>query len=301
MLYDVVIVGGSFAGCAAALQLARTSRPVLLIDAGSPRNRFSKYSHGFLGLDGKSASEIQKCLQDELLSYGNIAIVRASVLSIIKLPAEEAFFASLSDGNNYLARKVILAVGVRDVLPPLAGLEERWGISVLHCPYCSEFGDGKPQIGVLARNEQSVHQAMLLSDWGPTVLFTQGEFTPTIDQVKILKTRGISIENTGIVEIIGISPHIDGVRLQDGRFMKISQIFLTPQTVPSTSLGQLLGCKMEERPTGPVILVDAQQRTSVPGVFAAGNITNPIFNATLSAATGSIAGSFAHRALLFYE
>ena len=210
MKYDVIVVGGSFAGLSAAMQLARARRRVLVVDAGQPRNRFAKHSHGFLGQDGKVPAQIMVEAALQLAAYPSVAFFSGEASMARKI--DNAFSVTLSDGQEKLAARLILATGVRDELPLIPGMHERWGATVLHCPYCHGYEFGDMQIGVLANHAMSTHQAMLLPDWGPTTYFTQGEFEPDAEQLAALTRRGVQIERTPVVELLGQAPRLDAVK-----------------------------------------------------------------------------------------
>ncbi|MEX0828288.1 MAG: NAD(P)/FAD-dependent oxidoreductase [Haliea sp.] len=294
---DVVIIGGSFAGLAAAMQLARARKKVLVIDTGNPRNRFARTSHGFPGQDGRTPFEIHASLRQELAAYATVTFRNAAVVSILRQAG--GFQSRLADGTQITAHRIILAYGVRDKLPDLPGLSERWGKSVLHCPYCHGFELDQKPIGVLATGDMAFHQAMMLPDWGPTTLFTHRQITLLPEQAEALSTRGIRIEETPVKELTGQSPALDGVHLQDGREIPLAGLFLAPVTSPACNLADQLGCATTNGPTGPYLEVDMTQATSVQGVFAAGDLSSPMPNATLAAAAGVIAGGAAHRSLIF--
>ncbi|SHI43529.1 NAD(P)/FAD-dependent oxidoreductase [Wenxinia saemankumensis] len=297
MDHDVIIIGGSFAGLSAAMQLARARRSVLLLDTGRPRNRFAATSHGFPGQDGRRPGEIGAALRADLAAYPTVTMQEAEALDASR--EEGGFRLSLAEGGAVTARRLVLAYGVRDTLPDLPGLAERWGASVLHCPYCHGYELDRRPVGVLARGEMALHQAMLLPDWGPTTLFTNGAFAPTGDQRRMLAARGVALEEGPVAGLVGPAPALAAVRLADGREIPVAGLFIAPQTAPSSDLGARLGCRMAEGPTGPTLAVDGMQATSVPGVFAAGDLANPMANATLAAAAGVMAGTAAHRSLIF--
>lgn len=297
MNFDVIIVGGSFAGQSAALQLARARRSVLLIDAGRPRNRFAEAAHGFLTQDGQAPSDILATANRQLSGYRTVQRCEARAIGATTI--EGGVRVVLAGGQEETGQCMILTTGVRDTLPDLPGLPERWGLSVLHCPYCHGYElNGRP-MGVLARNELAIHQAMLVSDWGPTTLFTQGVLVPTPDQIAALADRGISIEQAPVVELLGTSPQLEAVRLADHRTVPLSGLFIAPQTSPGSDLAEKLGCVFDESPVGPFVSVDARQQTSVPRVFAAGCIANPMANIALAVAAGVTAASGAHQMLIF--
>lgn len=297
MDHEVIIIGGSFAGLSAAMQLARARRDVLVLDTGSTRNRYAAASHGFPGQDGRSPAEIAAGLRAELDMYPTVRLRDAEATAASR--KRQGFTVSLSVGEKVTARRLVLAYGVRDTLPDLPGLSERWGKSVLHCPYCHGYELNRQPVGVLARGELAMHQAMLLPDWGPTTLFTQGTFAPTPDQRQALAARGVRVEPVAIIGLVGPAPVLEAVRLADGREIPLAGLFLAPQTAAASGIGALLGCEAKDGPTGLYLAVDGMQATSVPGVFAAGDLANPMANATLAAAAGVMAGASAHRSLIF--
>lgn len=300
MSYDAIIIGGSFAGLSAAMQLARARRRILIIDAGHPRNRFAKSSHGFLGQDGQAPQEIQRLAAGQVAAYPTAGFFKGEALSARQTEAGE-FAVDLSDGRAAIARRLILATGIRDELPPLPGLQERWGVSVLHCPYCHGFEVAGRPLGVLATMAMSVHQAMLIPDWGPTTYFTQAIFEPSDEEAAGLLARGVTIERTPVVAVRGAGLDIEAVELADGRTIPIKALFAGPKTHMVSPIADQLGCRFEEGPMGPYIAVDGVKQTSVPGVFAAGDAASPMHNATLASAAGVMAGFGVHRSLVFPE
>lgn len=296
MSYDAIVIGGSFAGISAAMQLARACRRVLLVDAGLPRNRFAAHAHGLIGHDGKTPAAIRAEALAQLAAYSGATFLQGEARH-----AEadgERFLLSFADGSTARAARLVLATGVRDELPAVAGLAERWGASVLHCPYCHGYEMRGKQLGVLANHESAVHQALLLPDWGPTILFTQGRYEPDAESAAALAARGVAIERSPIVALLGQAPSIEAVRLADGRSVPLGAIFTAPRTHMASPLAGQLGCELSEGPTGPFIRVDATQETTVRGVFAAGDAAAPMPNATFAAAAGVMAGVAAHRSLV---
>ncbi len=296
MNIDVIIVGGSFAGLSAAMQLARARRSILLIDGGQPRNRYAAHSHGFLGQDGKTPHEILRTAREQLAHYPTVTFLDGDA---VNASGEHGRFeVTMADGQRARAKRLILATGLRDELPALPGLRERWGQTVLHCPYCHGYEMAGSPLGVMAAHPLSVHQAMLLPDWGPTTYFTQGEFEPDADQAALLARRGVRVERSPIVELMGASPGLDAVKLADGRRMAIHALFVASRTHMASPLAMQLGCAFDDGPLGPVIRVDELRQTTVPGVFAAGDAAIPMSNATLASASGVMTGVCTHRSLV---
>lgn len=296
MPYDVIIVGGSFAGVSAALQLARARRRILLVDAGLPRNRFAEASHGFLGQDGKAPRAIIQEAFRQLRAYPTLELIEGEARAARR--DDGGFAVILADGREERAARLVLATGVRDELPPIPGLQERWGVTVLHCPYCHGYEVGDRALGVLVNHPQAPHQAVLIPDWGPTTYFTQGIFEPDEQQAAQLAARGITIERTPVVELLGKAPGLEAVRLKDGRIVPVSAVFTQPKVHMASPLAEQLGCAFDDGMTGPFIRVDDGKQTTVPGIYAAGDAASPMHNATLASAAGVLAGVGAHRSLV---
>jgi thioredoxin reductase len=295
MEYEVIVVGGSFAGMSAAMQLARARKRILLVDAGQPRNRFAEASHGFLGQDGVAPAAIMREALRQLSAYPSVDFVHGRADRAAG--AIDRFSLTLESGQEVAARRLVLATGVTDELPAVDGLAERWGRTVLHCPYCHGYEVRDRPLGVLANNPMSGHQAVLIADWGPTTFFTQGAFEIDAETAAQLAAREVRIETTSVVGLIGEAPGLSGVRLADGRSLPIEAIFTAPKTRPAGGLADQLGCALEDGMTGPYLRVDGLKQTSVAGVFAAGDAVMAMHNATLAAAAGVMAGVSAHRSL----
>lgn len=296
--YDAVVVGGSFAGMSAAMHLARARRRVLVVDAGRPRNRFAHASHGFPGQDGRAPAAIMETLRAELLAYPTAAF--AADEATHARAVDDGFELDLASGTTITARRLVLATGVADELPEIPGLRERWGVSVLHCPYCHGYEVADRRFGVLARSEMAVHQALLVPDWSADVtLFTNGIFEPDEEQRAALAARGVRIEDRRVAALVGEGTGLSGVRMEDGAVIPIDALFTQPRTRMASPLAEQLGCEIEDGPFGPMIRTDGRKLTSVPGVFAAGDTTRVPPNATLAAAEGMMAGVGAHQSLVF--
>ncbi|OXJ10663.1 NAD(P)/FAD-dependent oxidoreductase [Burkholderia sp. HI2500] len=295
--HEVIVIGGSFAGLSAAMQLARARRRVLVIDAGRPRNRFAAHAHGFFGQDGKPPAQIVDEAAAQLAAYPTVQRIAGDVRTAER-DADGRFHVTLADGSRASADRLILATGIRDELPALPGLAERWGVSVLHCPYCHGYEVSGQRLGVLATHPLSVHQAILIPDWGPTTWFTQDVVEANEEEAALLDARGVRIERSPVVEILGDAPRIDALRLADGQVVPIDALFVGAHTAMASDLAQQLGCAFDDGPLGPVVRVDAMKQTSVAGVFAAGDASTPMTNATFASASGVMAGVAAHRSLI---
>lgn len=296
--HEIIVIGGSFAGLSAAMQLARARRRVLVIDAGRPRNRFAEHAHGFFGQDGKPPAQIVREAAAQLDAYPTVQRIDGEVRTAAR-DADGRFHVTLTDGRRASADRLVLATGIRDELPALPGLAQRWGVSVLHCPYCHGYEVAGRRLGVLATHPLSVHQAILIPDWGPTTWFTQGVVEANQEETALLNARGVRIERSPVVEILGDAPRIEALRLADGQVVAIDALFVGARTTMASDLAQQLGCEFDEGPLGAAIRVDAWKQTSVAGVFAAGDASSLMSNATFASASGVAAGVGVHRSLIW--
>jgi thioredoxin reductase len=298
MRYDALVVGGSFAGLSAAMQLARARRKVCVVDAGAPRNRFAAASHGFFGQDGVPPLKMIADARAKLLAYPNVSFIEGRVVGA-HADGVVGFTASLDSDRQVSAGKLVLAFGVQDGFPDIAGVSERWGASVLHCPYCHGYEFSGRKLGVLIESPHPPDHAMLIAEWGPATLFLNGNHTVDEEARAKLQARGVAIEPARIVALEGPGQELSAVRMGDGRLVPLDALFLAPRTRPGSPLAEQLGCAFDEGPFGPVIRTDAMKTTTVPGVFAAGDAAMLMHNATLASADGVMAGVSLHRSLVF--
>lgn len=293
MLYDVIIIGGSYAGLAAALPLARARRQLLVIDAGQRRNRFADRSHGFLTQDGAKAADIAAVAREQVLAYGTVQWLDASATGA--RPVENGFEVETDGAAVHTARRLVLAGGVVDTLAEVPGLAERWGRQVFHCPYCHGYELQQGRIGVLATSELAMHQALLLPDWGRTTLLLNDCFTPDAQQLAQLQARGVRIESGAVQAITGQAD----VRFDDGRVLAFDGLFTAPQSRVESPVARALGCEISAGPMGSVIQTDALKATTVANVFACGDAARLGGSVPLAVGDGTMAGLAAHRSLVF--
>lgn len=297
MLHDAIIVGGSFAGLAAALQLARARRNVLVIDAGLPRNRFASESHGVLGHDGKPGSQLLAEARQQLLAYPTAKVFSGRVSRV--QAGEAGFVVEAEDGLRWFTgRRLLLATGVADVLPEIPGLRERWGQTVVHCPYCHGYEIGGGSIGVLGTGPMSVHQAQMFADWGDVTLFTQGVVEVSPEEQVLLAARKVRVEPSPIAGLLGAAPALEGALLQDGRRVAIKALLVGTQVRMASPLAEALGCAFDDSPFGPIVRIDAWGMTSVDGVYAAGDMARVPHSITFATASGVAAGIRLHSSLI---
>jgi thioredoxin reductase len=186
---------------------------------------------------------------------------------------------------------------VADQLPPIAGIAERWGKSVFHCPYCHGYEIDQGRIGIIGTGPMSIHQAEMLTDWGDVTLLVNGAMALSRDARSALKRRGVTVEETPIDKIEG---HADAA-MADGRVLRFAGLFTATRTVPSSPLADALGCALEETPMGMQVRTDAESKTSVPGIFACGDVARAPHSVSLAVGNGAMAGIQVHRSLLWPE
>lgn len=296
MPHDAVIIGGAFAGLAAATYLARARRRVCVIDAGRPRNRFAEASHGFLGSDGSEPSSILARAREQLAAYPGVTLLTGEATQARF--TGDGFAVSLSTGEQITSRKAVLAFGLRDRLEPIPGLQERWGKTVLHCPYCHGFEFSDRPLGVLARTPMSVHQACLVAEWGPTTLFLNGAKLEPAD-TDLLAKHGVAVEAGKVKRLVGDGSALSAVELEDGRERPVAALYVAPQSSMASPIAAQLGAAIDDGPMGPMIQTDAGKMTTVPGLYAAGDIARAPHSVSWAVADGVTAGISAHRALVF--
>lgn len=293
--FDVIVIGGSYAGMAGALQLARGRRKVAVIDAGIRRNRFAEHSHGVLGQDGKPPAQIAAEAKAQLLLYPNLTWIEGKVESAEK--TGDLFTVTTGDNQTLSAKRLLLATGVSDHLPAITGLQDRWGKTVFHCPYCHGYELNQGNLGVLAVSEASVHQALLIPDWGPTTLFTNNCFTPNELQLKQLAARNVRIETETVSEIAGEQSAV--VKLANGRLVELAGLFVASLTKPASPIAYDLGCELAESPVGFYVKTDEFKQTTIPGVYACGDLGRAMGSVTFAIGDGALAGFAVHRSLIF--
>jgi thioredoxin reductase len=297
MQIDFAIIGGSFAGLSAALQLARARRHVLVVDAGQRRNRCvdeaGQTSHGFMSQDDRAPAAIAAEGKTQLLCYPSVQWLDG-LADQARIGADGRLEFRVGD-IAVSAGRLILATGVRDILPPVPGLAERWGRSVFHCPYCHGYELDAGDIGVIAASPLAQHHAHMLPDWGRTTLFLNGAYTPNEEEGRALARRGTRVEPTAIERIEGEAD----VVLTDGRVLRMNGLFTQPRTVMASPVAAQLGCTTVDGPMGPFIQVGPTQETSVPNVFACGDAARAAGNVALAVGDGVMAGLGAHRSTMF--
>ncbi|GAB2730363.1 NAD(P)/FAD-dependent oxidoreductase [Streptomyces bullii] len=268
--YDVIVVGGGAAGLSAALVLGRARLRTLVVDAGEPRNAPSSHMQGYLSRDGMSPAEFLAAGREEIARYG-VQLVRDRVVDVGRA---EDFAVTSAGGRTAHARRLVVATGLKDELPAVPGVAERFGRDVLHCPFCHGWEVRDEPFGVLATSPASVHQALIVSRWSKDVrlfLHTVAEEELTDQDLRRLAAAGVDVVPGEVAGLMVEDDRLTGVRLVDGTTHARSVLYVAPRAVPRTGLLEKLGAELRETPFGAYPVVDPTGLTTVPGVWAAGN------------------------------
>ncbi|WP_367324876.1 NAD(P)/FAD-dependent oxidoreductase [Streptomyces sp. HUAS ZL42] len=270
--YEVIVIGGGAAGLSAALVLGRARRSTLVVDTGEPRNAPAAHMQGYLSRDGMPPAEFLAIGRAEIARYG-VELVRDRAVDVTR--EDDGFTVSLASGRTVRARRLVVATGLKDELPPVPGIAERYGRDVLHCPYCHGWEVRDQAFGVLATTPLSVHQALMVSQWSKDVtlfLHTVAEDQLSDDDLRRLAAAGVDVVRGEVAELVVDDDRLTGVRLADGTTHARSVLFTAPRAIPRTDLLERLGAELRETPFGTYPVVDETGLTTVPGVWAAGNV-----------------------------
>ncbi|WP_026531556.1 NAD(P)/FAD-dependent oxidoreductase [Arthrobacter sp. H41] len=268
--FDVVVVGGGVAGLSAALVLARARRRVAVVNVRQPRNAPAAAAQGFLTRDGESPLELVRLGREEVESYGAVFFDGEA-----RTARDDAgiWTLGLGDGNTLRVRHLVLATGLRDVLPDVEGAREAWGKGLLQCPYCHGWEVRDRELGVLATEETSLQQAVLLRQWSSAVtLFTHTLGTIPSDDALTLEARGVRIVDGAVRRLVSGPAGLESVELADGTVVECAAVFCEPQAEVDSPLISALGCDFRE---DGCVATDDLGRTSIDRVWAVGNVADP--------------------------
>lgn len=293
--WDAVVIGGGTAGLSAAQMLGRARRRTLVIDAGSPRNRFAARMHGVLGHDGVAPAELLARGRAEVERYG-VEVADDTVVAVVD-EGDRLRVERLS-GAVERTRALVIAAGVRDVLPDVDGLAELWGTAVLHCPYCHGWEVADRRIAVIATSPASLHQIELVRQWSDDVTaFTAwaGDLGPEV--AERLAARGIRVVESPVRAVASTGGTLTGLVDDAGDVHPADAVFVAPAPEVAVDFAAGLSLARTDLPGAP-LAVDALGATSHPRVWAAGNVTAPFGNVPLSMGAGSMAGAAVNAALV---
>ncbi len=291
---DALIVGGSYAGLSAAMALGRALRRVLVVDSGRPCNRQTPHSHNLLTQDGATPAQLAATARAQVLAYPTVRLHADTVTSMRATPA--AFEAGTAGGLRVRAKKVLFATGIADQLPAIAGFVECWGISAIHCPYCHGYEYRQQPTGILANGPAALDFAQLIRNWTPDLtVFTNGTPTFSPEHAARLQALGIGVESREIRELAHAHGQLASVVFTDGRRHPLLALYARLPFTQHCPLPQELGCALLE---SGHLQTDEFRRTTVPGIFAAGDNSSWMRSVAGGIAAGSAAGAFINHDLI---
>lgn len=291
--FEIIIIGGSFSGLSAAMVLGRSLRKVLIIDEAKPCNIHTPFSHNLLTQDGKTPSEILNIAREQVKLYKNIHFYNGRVINVVKF--DNHFEVHTNMGISYSCNNIILATGLKDVLPKTNGFRECWGKSIIHCPYCHGYEVRNEKTGIISNGEKAFHFAQLIFNWSKKLtLFTNGPSTLTHEQLNLLKSHKITIIEDQIIGFEHKNGQLKNVILPDS-IIKLTTIYTRPEFKQTNDIAYSLGCEFTEE---GLIKTDIFQRTTIKNVFACGDNSSPLRSLFQSIATGNLAGTILNNQLI---
>ncbi len=292
--YDVIIVGGSYAGLSAAMSLGRSLRKVLIIDSGLPCNRQTPHSHNFITHDGETPKAIADKAREQVLKYATVSIQSGLAVSATKV--ENGFELTTADGAVLATRKLLFATGVKDLMPAIPGFAECWGITVIHCPYCHGYEVKQERTGIMSNGDIGFEFSKLINNLTKELtLFTNGKSTLSLEQQEKLQKHNIAVVETEIAGFEHRNGQLEQVLLKDGSAMPLKAMYAKPSFEQHCDIPVQLGCALTEQ---GYIAVDMLGRTSVPGVYGAGDNTAMMRAVSLAVAGGGMAGAGINKELV---
>lgn len=291
---DVIIIGGSYAGLSAAMALGRSLRNVLIIDSGSPCNRQTSHSHNFITQDGETPSVIVEKAKAQVLKYNTVAFHNG--LAIHGNKTDNGFTIVTQTGEEFEAKKLIFATGIKDKMPNLLGFSECWGISVVHCPYCHGYEFRTKKTGIMANWERAFHLVSLVNNLTEDItILSSGKAEFNEEQFTTLKNNNIKIIETEILELEHENGNIKNVIFKDGNKTDFNAIYAVVPFTQHSDIPFYLGCELTEQ---GYIKVDNFQKTTIDGVFACGDNSSKIRSVANAVATGNLVGAMVNKELI---
>lgn len=291
--YEVIIIGGSYAGLSAAMSLGRSLRKVLIIDGGKPCNRQTPHAHNFLTHDGEKPAVIAQMGKSQVLDYSTVAFINGFAVSGKK--TGRGFVITTEHGKNFIAEKLIFATGVKDTMPAIPGISECWGISVIHCPYCHGYEYRGKKTAIIANGERAVHVASLVNNLTDDItILTSGKADIEEAQMSKLSKHGIKVVETEISEIEQAGGHLKDVVFGDGSKMHFDVAYAAIPFTQHSGIPESLGCELTDMGH---IKVDMFQKTTVPGIYACGDNASMMRSVAYAVSTGNIAGAMCNNDL----
>lgn len=286
-LYDVIIIGGSYAGLSAAMALGRSLKNTLIIDNGIPCNRQTPHSHNFITQDGEKPKVFAERAREQVAQYKSIEFLNAKAIKGKKL--EGKFEIQTEEGDKIFAKKLIFATGIKDLLPEIKGFTACWGISVIHCPYCHGYEFKGKKTAIMIDNEKAFHIAQLVNNLTDNItILTSGKKYFSDVQLQKLQDNHIEIIDKEVLEIVHHLGNVNAVTFTDGSQVKFDAIYASVPFIQHSQIPQELGCELNEQ---GYIKTDSFQMTNIEGVFACGDNTSPMRSVANAVAAGNLTGA----------
>lgn len=291
--FEVIIIGGSYAGLSAAMALGRSLRKVLVIDSNLACNRQTPHSHNFITQDGEKPAVIREKAKEQVLRYSSVSFLDGLAVSGRK--TANGFVITTENGEVYEAKKLIMATGIQDKMPAIKGFAECWGISVVHCPYCHGYELQGKATGIMANGERAFHLASLVNNLTKDVtLLTSGKADLTAEQTEKLGRHRIRLIESDVSEIKQENGQVKQVVLKDGTTMAFDALYAAVPFTQHSDIPASLGCQLTEQGH---IKVDPFQKTTVEGLYACGDNSSLMRSVACAVYTGNLAGAMVNREL----
>ena len=292
--FDVIIIGGSYSGLAASMALGRALRKVLIIDSAMPCNRQTPHSHNFLTQDGSTPQAIATSARKQVQHYKTVHFFDGLATKGNK--TESGFEIETSNGETFQSTKLVIATGIKDIMLPIEGYAECWGISVLHCPYCHGYEVRNEITGILGNGEYGYEFSALISNWtSDLTLYTNGKSTLTKNQIDKLVKRHIQVVEDEIFKLEHENGYLQNILFKNGNSLPIKALYARSPFVQHSDITQSLGCELTE---DGYIKVNSEQKTTVHGIFASGDNTTRLRTVANAVAMGTTAGMMANKELI---
>ncbi|PJJ84957.1 NAD(P)/FAD-dependent oxidoreductase [Mucilaginibacter auburnensis] len=292
--FDVIIIGGSYAGLSAGMALGRSLRSVLIIDDGKPCNKQTPHSHNLITHDGETPAAIALKARQQVAAYNTVQFKQGLATSAKK--HDGCFIVTTDDGKSFSAGKLLFATGVKDILPDIPGFSDCWGITVLHCPYCHGYEFKNVSTGIFGNGDEVFEYAKLISNWTKELtIFTNGPAELSNDQSDMLKRNQITVNELPVKQLIHNNGVLKKITFTNGLEQEVKAIYHRPVLKQHCNLPEELGCELNEH---GFIQVDNMQQTTVQGVFAAGDNTTMFRSLAVAIADGSKAGAVINKLLV---
>ena len=291
--YDAIIVGGSYAGLSAAMALARSMRQVLLIDSGLPCNQQTPHSHNFITHEGATPSEIGEKAREQVLKYDTVTLV--SDLAVSGRQTESGFAMATQSGNEFQAKKLIFATGIKDIMPDIPGFSACWGISVIHCPYCHGYEFRNRKTAVFLNGEKAFHMTALVHNLSQDItVLTSGRAEFSDEQAAKLHKHNIRVGENDVAAISHENGYVKHVDFKDGNTMAFDAVYSPLPFEQHSDIPVALGCELTEH---GYIHVDNAQKTTIKGVYACGDNSTTMRSVAAAVSTGGIEGAMVNHEL----